>query len=200
MTGGVIGDPSRVARPFPDLAALEHELAGRPHPPIEGPGRPASVMLCLRQGAVLLLRRATHPLDPWSGHVSLPGGRHEQRDNGLLRTALRETHEEVGLQIERDGRVLGALGEYAGRGAGVASIRIAAFVAAIVEPTDLVLSEEVDTAYWVPLDELEPTTATVSELRGPVPAYRPTVPGSELVVWGITFGILELLRSVGGGS
>jgi hypothetical protein len=36
----------------------------------------------------------------------------------------------------------------------------------------------------------------VSELRGLVPAYRPTVDGGELVVWGITFAILELLRDV----
>jgi 8-oxo-dGTP pyrophosphatase MutT (NUDIX family) len=131
-------------------------------------------MLCLRRGAVLLLRRATHPLDPWSGHMSLPGGRHEQQDDGLLRTALRETQEEVGLEIEREGRVLGALDD---------------------EP-ELVLSDEVESAYWVPLDELEPTTSKVSELRGPVPAYRPVVRGTELVVWGITFGILELLRAV----
>lgn len=153
-------------------------------------------MLCLRQGSVLLLRRATHPLDPWSGHMSLPGGRHEEQDDDLLRTALRETEEEVGLALERDGRVLGALGEYAGRGSGVASIRIAAFVAAVEDPPELALSGEVDTAYWVPLDELEPTTATVSELRGPVPAYRPVIGGGELVIWGITFGILELLRGV----
>jgi 8-oxo-dGTP pyrophosphatase MutT (NUDIX family) len=153
-------------------------------------------MLCLRQGAVLLLRRATHPLDPWSGHMSLPGGRHEEQDADLLRTALRETEEEVGLELARAGRVLGALGEYAGRGSGVASIRIAAFVAAVDDLPELVLSGEVESAYWVPLDELQETTATVSELRGPVPAYRPVIGGSELVIWGITFGILELLRGV----
>jgi 8-oxo-dGTP pyrophosphatase MutT (NUDIX family) len=185
-----------VARPFPDLATLERALAGRPHPPVEGPGRPAAVMLCLWQGAVLLLRRAQHPLDPWSGHVSLPGGRHEDGDGGLLRTALRETHEEVGLDIERDGRVLGALGEYAGRGAGVASIRIAAFVGSLETSPDLILSDEVAAAFWVPLADLDPTASTVSELRGSVPAYRPAVDEGELVVWGITFGILELLREV----
>ena len=37
-------------------------------------------MLCLRQGAVLLLRRATHPLDPWSGHIAFPGGRLRTRE------------------------------------------------------------------------------------------------------------------------
>ena len=68
--------------------------------------------------------------------------------------------------------------------------------AAIEGEPRLELSGEVDTAYWVPLDELEPTTTTVNELRGEVPAYRPVARGSELVVWGITFGILELLRGV----
>ena len=58
------------------------------------------------------------------------------------------------------------------------------------------LSDEVDTAFWVPLADLDPTASTVSELRGSVPAYRPAVDGGELVVWGITFGILELLREV----
>ena len=129
--------------------------------------------------------------------MSLPGGRLEDEDADLLRTALRETEEEVGLALEREGRVLGALGEYAGRGSGVASIRIAAFVAALDEQPELTLSGEVETAYWVPLDALEPTTAVVSELRAAVPAYRPIVAGGELVIWGITFGILELLRAVG---
>jgi 8-oxo-dGTP pyrophosphatase MutT (NUDIX family) len=192
-----MGHPARVARPFPDLATLERTLAGRPHPPVEGPGRPAAVMVCIHDAAVLLLRRAHHPLDPWSGHVSLPGGRLEDDDDGLLGTATRETDEEVGLDVTRTGRVLGALGEYAGRGSGVRSIRIAAFVAALPQQVELTLSGEVDSAHWVPLDELEPTTATVAELRGPVPAYRPRVAGGELVVWGITFGILELLRAAG---
>jgi hypothetical protein len=78
----------------------------------------------------------------------------------------------------------------------VLSIRIAAFVAALDRDIALTLSGEVERAYWVPLAELVPTTAVVTELRGPVPAYRPAVAGGELVVWGITFGILELLRAV----
>ena len=44
------------------------------------------------------------------------------------------------------------------------------------------------------------TVRAVSELRGAVPAYRPVIGGSELVIWGITFGILELLRGVAEGS
>ena len=178
-----------MAQPFPDLATLERVLAGRPLPPVEGPGRPAAVMVCPSGDAVLLLRRATHPLDPWSGHISLPGGRYEEGDESLLATAIRETHEEVGLDAAA--HVLGTLGEYAGRGA--VRIRIAAFVAALDSRPPLTLSGEVAEAHWVPLAELVETTAHVSEMQTPVPAYA--VGG--LVVWGITFGILGLLREAG---
>jgi 8-oxo-dGTP pyrophosphatase MutT (NUDIX family) len=152
-------------------------------------------MVVIHDDAVLLLRRATHPLDPWSGHISLPGGRYDPGDESLLATALRETHEEVGLDRDRL-RVLGTLGEFAGRGAGVRSIRIAAFVAVLDRRPALVLSSEVAEAHWVSLAELIETTAEVSELQTPVPAYRLAVDPGELVVWGITFGILGLLREV----
>src|SRR3954453_21029982 len=185
----------RVQRPFPDIAQLERALAGRPHPPVEGPGRPAAVLVCLHDDEVHLLRRATSPDDPWSGHASFPGGRYDRGDRGLLGTALRETREEVGFDPERHGRVLGALGEYAGRGRGISAIRIAAFVAALDERPPLVLSAEVASAHWVPLTELVPGKAIVSELRGEVPAFPLTVQGEPLVVWGITYGILELLRA-----
>jgi 8-oxo-dGTP pyrophosphatase MutT (NUDIX family) len=43
-----------------------------------------------------------------SGQIGLPGGRKEPSDNTLLETALRETHEEVGIQPE-DIELLGQL-------------------------------------------------------------------------------------------
>jgi 8-oxo-dGTP pyrophosphatase MutT (NUDIX family) len=182
--------------PFPDREVLEAALAARPHPPVEGPGRPAAVMVCLEDEHVLLLRRALSPDDPWSGHVSFPGGRYDPGDRGLLGTALRETLEEVGFAPEDHGHVVGALGEYAGRGRGISSIRIAAFVAALDERPELQLSDEVADAHWVALDALVPDSAVIDTVRGPMPAFRVDVEGAPLVVWGITYGILEVLRAV----
>ncbi|MGB3212228.1 MAG: NUDIX domain-containing protein [Desulforhopalus sp.] len=45
----------------------------------------------------LILRRVTHPGDPWSGHFSFPGGRKEKEDQNLLATCIRETREETGI-------------------------------------------------------------------------------------------------------
>lgn len=50
----------------------------------------------------LVLRRATHPNDPWSGHFSFPGGRKEDKDQDLLATCIRETKEETGILLDAE--------------------------------------------------------------------------------------------------
>eukprot|EP00941_MAST-03F_sp_MAST-3F-sp1_P002134 g2134.t1 len=42
---------------------------------------------------------ASNPNDLWSGHVAFPGGRRQPSDNSDLHTAIRETYEEVGLDL-----------------------------------------------------------------------------------------------------
>ena len=70
-------------------------------PALPAPGKPAAVLVPFvptPQGwQVLFIRRAEHPHDPHSGQVSFPGGRREPSDPDAPTTALRETHEEVGL-------------------------------------------------------------------------------------------------------
>lgn len=51
---------------------------------------------------VLMIRRAEHPQDPWSGHMAFPGGRMEKHDQYTMRTAIRETAEEIGLNLSLD--------------------------------------------------------------------------------------------------
>ncbi len=48
---------------------------------------------------LLFIRRADVDGDPWSGHVAFPGGRREDHDASLLDTAIRETQEELGLDL-----------------------------------------------------------------------------------------------------
>ena len=63
----------------------------------------AAVAMLLRQTQagpeVFFIRRAEHPRDPWSGHMAFPGGRQHAEDSSLLDTAIRETLEEVGLDL-----------------------------------------------------------------------------------------------------
>jgi len=76
-----------------------------------GEGVPAAVLIPLieRGGgfSVLLTKRTAH-LDHHAGQISFPGGRVEDGDTDPVATALRETHEEIGLdpaQVEILGRL-----------------------------------------------------------------------------------------------
>jgi 8-oxo-dGTP pyrophosphatase MutT (NUDIX family) len=184
--------------PFPPLSVLADALGGVAAPELEGAALEAAVLVCLHDDAVLIARRALHPEDPWSGHAALPGGRWEPGDASLLETALRETREELGIDPLAYGRMLGALGTHIGRGRRISGVRIAVFVAALDERPELELSAELEAVYWVPLASLVPVTARVAELPGSdVPAYALELPGGEqLVVWGITYAILERLRAL----
>jgi 8-oxo-dGTP pyrophosphatase MutT (NUDIX family) len=52
------------------------------------PSRPCSSQP--REAELLLIRRAEHPSDPWSGHMALPGGRNDPQDTSLYETVVRE--------------------------------------------------------------------------------------------------------------
>ena len=86
----------------------------------EGAMRYAAIALVLRPSTVgepelLMIKRAEFERDPWSGHVACPGGRMDPTDPDLEFTAVRETREETGIDLARDGRVLGTLDDISPR-------------------------------------------------------------------------------------
>ena len=72
--------------------------------------RRAAVALVLRrnlsEAEMLVIKRSVSERDHWSGHLALPGGRVEEGDASLLAAAVRETFEEVGIDLEAGGEVL----------------------------------------------------------------------------------------------
>ena len=157
-------------------------------------GRRAAVALVLRDvpsGVELLfIRRAEHPEDPWSGQMAFPGGRAEPGDADLLATAVRETEEEIGVDLAREAEYLGPLDEVRA----MARLRpvdlaIAPFVFRLRGEAALNPNHEVRSAHWIPLDEL------VREDRRSVMDYPyqgstlqfPCLRVEDVVIWGLTY-------------
>lgn len=48
---------------------------------------------------VLFVKRTSNEKDQYSGHIAFPGGKYENNDINLLNTCIRETKEEIGLNL-----------------------------------------------------------------------------------------------------
>jgi len=189
----------------PTFRRLSRALATRPAilAPDDGAPRRAAVAIVLRRTAddvveLLLIKRSEREDDPWSGHVALPGGRRDPSDATLQDTAIRETQEETGIDIARDGIVLGMLDELRPRTPTLPSIIVTPFVAIVRPDVTIKTSDEVALAFWVVLTALEDPSLTVeSEVSARGASWR--VPSYLLgghIVWGMTERILRNLHAL----
>ena len=169
--------------------AVEPPFSDRP------PSR-ASVLLALVQRAeptLLLTERSLH-MSTHSGQVAFPGGRTDPEDRDAIATALREAHEEVGLDPAR-ADVLGVLPEYFTG----SSFRVTPVVA-LVPPTIALRSnpQEVARMFEVPLSFLmNPQHHRLHAFEhGGVRREWYSMPfrdadGYEHFIWGATAGMLR---------
>lgn len=188
--------------------ALRANLAKRPPLDIVKPGVvETAVAVILAPAAagpeVLLIRRAESPVDPWSGHMGLPGGRREESDADRLATALRETAEEVGVRLAAE-HLLGRLDDLNPAGATARELSVRPFVfglegrAAAEARAAARALHEVASVHWTPLSALygAETTAEV-DFRGGRRAVSCFAGGflpEGRVVWGLTYRILSALK------
>ena len=179
------------------LDQVRRALAGYAPREIEAPeARPAAVALVLIERAGLeglFIKRAARAGDPWSGQVALPGGRHEPDDLDLRVTAIRETREETGVELER-AEPLGVLDDLYPRTPTLPPVRVRPYVYALSggSAPRLIPSHEVDRAFWVPLARLaEPGVRRDLKLflRGEERIF-PAYDLGEDVIWGMTERIL----------
>jgi 8-oxo-dGTP pyrophosphatase MutT (NUDIX family) len=182
----------RIIRAVAERASLEEGTDG-------SPARAAVALIFHRDDAgelrLLFIRRAQREGDPWSGQIALPGGRWSASDPSLEATALRETLEETGIDLERSGYVVGRLDELRPRTALLPPIIVTPVVTVLRGLPELALSDEVAEAFWVPWSTLmDPGTTQESSI--PVRGATWRVPSFVIdghVVWGMTERILRSL-------
>ena len=116
----------------------------------------AAVAIMVRQGLdateMLMIRRATREGDPWSGHMGFPGGRRDPGDPCNFSCVLRETEEEIGVDLGQWGTRLGELSDVnTGWRADRPEMLVTPFVFRVAELPELTPNHEVDDVVWVPL-------------------------------------------------
>jgi 8-oxo-dGTP pyrophosphatase MutT (NUDIX family) len=136
----------------------------------------------------VLFTQRTTTLKSHSGQVSFPGGRAEPADPSAEFTALRETHEEIGLAPERV-EVLGRLPDYRTR----TGFRVTPVIGLIVPPLELAPDpREVAEVFEVPLAfllEARNQQRHTREWQGQQVGYYVFEHGGR-VIWGATAGML----------
>jgi len=144
---------------------------------------------------VLLMKRVERAGDPWSGHISLPGGGFAPGDGDLCTTAIRETREELGLELDT-AHMLGQLEPLAPMTSGPMGIEVTPFVFATEVPLEPQCGPEAETAFWLPL-ELAASGALDDTYT--YPGTSRTFPSwryEQYVIWGLTRRILDDLLAL----
>jgi 8-oxo-dGTP pyrophosphatase MutT (NUDIX family) len=155
--------------------------------------RPAAVLVGVvdrPDPAVILTMRTAH-LPSHAGQIAFPGGKIETQDGGPLAAALREAHEEIGL----DAALVDPLG-YLDLYLTFSGFRILPVVARVEPDYRLTLNaDEVADAFEVPLAFLmgpENHQKHQRDWKGIIRHYY-AMPYQDRYIWGVTAGILRNL-------
>jgi 8-oxo-dGTP pyrophosphatase MutT (NUDIX family) len=145
------------------------------------------------------MKRVERDGDPWSGQVSFPGGRFHPGDPDLVHTAIRETREELGLDLSAVARYLGALepivatGRTTGRPLPVTSVTPFLFIEEVAaEPA---LGPEAEAAFWLPIEgaAIGSFDGEMQYVHQGTPLTFPCWHFEGYVIWGLTYRMLRSL-------
>ena len=145
----------------------------------------------------MLLTMRSQEVATHKGQISFPGGAVDRHDKSMLDAALRETHEEIGVE-PKDVQVLGELDDIFT----ITNFRVTPFVGVVPYPYPYrVSAREIDRLIEVPVDALlhnEHFEASFVEYEGcKYPIFSFFYDGD--VIWGATAKIITHFLSVAFG-
>lgn len=189
-----------------DLDHLTRRLQA--HEPVQHPTgehtRRAAVAAILKPEVdhtqALFILRAPKEGDPWSGQMAFPGGHIEPTDESSLAAAIRETQEEIGLDLETHGTYLGALDEVKANPRRRKIDMVVSPHVFLLENPDVEFfpNYEVADVLWGSLDDMyhgRVETETQFAMNDVVQSFPGYAVGDQ-VVWGLTMRMLDHVFSL----
>jgi 8-oxo-dGTP pyrophosphatase MutT (NUDIX family) len=168
----------------------------------KGAGRGAAVLMPIFELDgdlhVVYIRRSDH-VESHRGQVAFPGGRVDPTDTTLLHTALREAHEEVGIEPD----LVDVLGGFPTMSTVATGMQVAPFVGFLRRPVDYRIQEnEVAAVFEVPLRALaDRQYRGLYEWRrdqGRPSSNHPAIFYGGQTIWGLTLRITESVLEIMG--
>ena len=201
MTGGhnfgIIHAKTNMARRAQSAMSPQDVRAGLScgiDPRIRDPGdyRLASVLVIIRgDDPEVIMTRKPRSMRFHAGEISFPGGKADPADSDLLETALRETREEIGLDISRD-RVIGQLDPVVTLNSG---FMILPFVSVVGGTGGLRANPEVEQILCIPLGPLLGTMAPDTDPSHNAIREMYTFEYRDDIVWGASARILRQIQN-----
>ena len=175
-----------------DTTVLRAQLSSKifPEPKHDGKTKLSSVLVIIYGSEPkLLMIEKSKQLNDHAGEIAFPGGKWTDDDVDLLDTALRETEEEIGLNISRD-NVIGQLANVITLNSGYT---ITPFVCIIDKIPQLKTDSEVESILHMPLipllqtldDDTDPNHKSIQEMY--------TFTYNDKIIWGASARILKQL-------
>jgi 8-oxo-dGTP pyrophosphatase MutT (NUDIX family) len=195
MASGRLGGESRAAAGFQTLTRERIRASLRRTPPelsASNPAlRPAAVVLPILERAepYALFTRRTEDLPSHAGQICFPGGRYHPDDESLIRTALREMEEEIGLPPDRV-EVAGFLDSHTNLNTGFTILPVVGFVPAdfelVINPREVAEVFEAPLAYI-----LDPQNQVLKSVeRGGVVREFHAIEYAGHTIWGATAAMI----------
>lgn len=146
--------------------------------------------------AMLMIQRAEHAGDTWSGQMAFPGGKQDITDANITCTALRECEEELGIEsayLQRFGRLSDILARpyrLQQKPMVVSPLLFKSSQELILQP-----NQEVADALWIPLDLfLNPANRqNMTWTRAGVTMHLPCYFYQDKRIWGLSLLMIDEL-------
>jgi len=177
------------------LNELKSHLSTQINPKIESDGkyRLASVLVVIygKEPSVVMTEKPKH-MKFHAGEISFPGGKLDSTDSNLLETALRETSEEIGLNIKPD-QVIGQLEPVITLNSG---FTILPFVSVVDEIPPLSANAEVEKIFHIPLESFLKTMANDPDPTHNLIQEMYTFEYQGNIVWGASARVLKQIADM----